>query len=362
MVEDIKIHLPNKYFWLIATFTWLAALSITTHIQYSALLHTEHSTNWSRTWVLLSPWFLNWIWVSAAIFAITSFIEKKRFSPIEQLIFHALACILLLLSYAVTSTFIRGVLVNRTLDGNMTALVKVLTGSLHMDLFIYCATLSLAFGTRLYMRQIEDRIEVRQLQVQLIQEQLKTLRTQLNPHFLFNALNTIASLVRLKNENEAVVALSSLSVMLRTILENKSNDCVKVKDEIHFIESYLKIQKMRFEDKLAISIDVDEACMSLQIPTMILHPLVENAVHHGAQSASKRNPLQLTVKVIDGMLHVNLRNAFNPVNTHEGHGIGVTNTRERLSRMFNYFHFELRQSDNGIFETHLAIPAGEMDD
>jgi len=361
MFDSIKPHLPGKYFWPIAICIWLAALSVTTYIQFGALKDKQEDITWIRVWVLLSPWFLNWVWVSACIFTATSFIERKGWKPLKQVLSHIVTCIFLLLSYAAASTFMRGWLVNRTFDENIASFFKTVTGSLHMDLFIYCATLSLAFGTRLYQRQMEDRIEVRRLQVLLVEEQLKTLRTQLNPHFLFNALNTIASLVRLKNEVEAVTALSSLSVMLRTILENKSNDSVKVRDEIRFIESYLKIQKMRFEDKLDISIEVDESCMGMRIPAMLLHPLVENAVHHGSQSTFRKNPLQIKVEVIKGMLHVNLRNAFDENTTHEGHGIGVANTRERLSRMFEHFQFELRRCENGLFETHLAIPTGETD-
>lgn len=352
---------PGKFFWALSVCFWFTILSVITYIQYNAILETSEALSWGRVWVLLSPWFLNWIWVSGLTHTATNVIEDKCHNIITRLGSHLVSGAIILMMYFTASTFMRGALVDRSFADNIDSLIVVLTGSAHIDVMIYAGVVVLTLSMRYYHQSVNDRIELKRLQTALIEEQLKTLRTQLNPHFLFNALNTIASLVRLKQENDAVRALSSLSVMLRTILDNKSNQSVKVKDEIKFIESYLAIQKMRFEDKLDVAIEVDNDCLGLQIPNMLLHPLIENAVQHGAQSHEKRNPLRLKIAKIQNMLQIDLLNAVNEKDSHKGYGIGVTNTRERLARMFDNFHFELTPRSNGMFETRLIIPTGEMD-
>lgn len=332
-----------------------------TYIQYAAVKGTTLELPWLRTWVLLSPWFLNWVWVTGAIFMVAKANENEHLPLYRKLVNHAIAMLTLLFVYVVAANTMRGLLVARPWDEYWSAIVRTLTGSVHLDVFIYLGVLALAVGMRFYHQSLHARVELRKLQVALIEEQLKTLRTQLNPHFLFNALNTIASLVRLKRESEAVKALSSLSMMLRTILDNKNQADVKIKDEISFIKSYLTIQKMRFDDKLDTQLEVDSDCFDLEIPNMLLHPLVENAIQHGSQSEAKKNPLQLHVKKQQNMLHIRLINAVATNDSHHGYGIGISNTRERLARLYENFHFDLRQRDDGMFETRLAIPLGDTD-
>lgn len=361
MQKNTQAPLLGRYFWIACICTWFALLSVVTYVQYNSALGTEYALSWGKTWVLLSPWYLNWIWLTAAVFILTRTLDKDDVKPLHQIVGHLIGGALLLLAYFTASTFIRGLLVSRSWDDNITSLQKVLSGSAHIDLLIYGSILCIAFGTRLYQRNINATMEIGRLEVELVEEQLKSLRTQLNPHFLFNALNTISSLVRLQHQQEAVVALSSLSVMLRSILGHKGDKNIKVKDEIVFIENYLALQKLRFEDKLDISIQVSEDCMNLKIPNMLLHPLVENAVQHGAQSDTKKNPLQLRITKLKGMLQINLLNAVCEQDKHQGYGIGITTTKERLSKMFDNFNLEQRTLENGMFETQLAIPTGEMD-
>lgn len=361
MLTNTESPRLGRYFWIVCSCAWMALLSVVTYVQYNSALGTEYELSWGRTWILLSPWYLNWIWVTAAAFILTRTLDKEDIKPIRQVIGHLIGGALLLLSYFIASTFIRGLLVSRSWDDNIASLLATLSGSAHVDLLIYGCILCIAFSTRLYQRKVNATMEIGRLQVELVEEQLKSLRTQLNPHFLFNALNTISSLVRLQHQQEAVMALSSLSVMLRSILGHKGDKNIKVKDEIVFIESYLALQKLRFEDKLDISIQVSEDCMDLKIPNMLLHPLVENAVQHGAQSETKKNPLQLRITQLKGMLQISLLNAVCEQDTHQGYGIGISTTKERLTKMFDNFNLEQRTLENGMFETQLAIPTGEMD-
>lgn len=352
----------SRYFWIATCFFWLAAHALFTHIQYTASKGTEYEISWAYTWVLFSPWFLHWIWVTAGIFLVTTYNDTPHKSLLHKINNHLAWMAVFLLGYFSAANFTRILIdTNRALSDFWPAMERTLLTSAYVDVFIYIGVLSSALGIRFYHSALEESIELKRLQHQLTQEQLKSLRTQLNPHFLFNALNTVASLVRLKREKDAVSALSELSLMRRKILENKNHKDVKIRDEVAFINSYLAIQKMRFSDKLDTHISVQPECLEIDIPNMLLHPLVENAVQHGSQLESNKNLLNLAISRDDTELKVILTNKVAKNDQHNGFGIGLTNTRERLSRLYGHFRLELQPLDGNLFETLLAIPIGEQD-
>lgn len=351
----------NRYFWFANTFFWLAVHALFTHLQHGAALNTSNELPWIKTWVLMSPWFLSWILVTAAVFLVIRLNEKPQIPLTNRVFSHAFWMVVLLIVYWAFCSFARILLTGMELNQFWNAFIRTLTSSSQLDVFIYFSVLAAGIGIRFYHNAIQESIELKRLHHALTQEQLKTLRSQLNPHFLFNALNTIASLVRLKREKDAVSALSELSLMLRKILENKNHSNIKVKDEIAFINSYLAIQKMRFADKLDTHITVQPDCLELAIPNMLLHPLVENAVQHGSQLESNRNLLNLVIKRDESELTVILTNKVAKDDKHQGFGIGLTNTRERLARLYSHFRLELHPLKDDLFETLLAIPIGELD-
>lgn len=351
----------NRYFWFANIFFWLAVHALFTHIQHGAALDTPKELSWLRTWVLLSPWFLNWILVTAGIFVVIRHNDAPEKPLTNKVLSHAFWMLVSLLLYWLISTYLRMLLNGNDMSIFVDRVFITLTTSSQLDIFIYFGVLACGLGIRFYHNAIRESVELKRMHHALTQEQLKTLRSQLNPHFLFNALNTIASLVRLKREKDAVSALSELSLMLRKILENKNHGDIKVKDEIAFINSYLAIQKMRFNDKLDTHISVQPECLELEIPNMLLHPLVENAVQHGSQLESNKNLLNLNITREKDELKVVLTNKVAKNDQHSGFGIGLNVTRERLSRIYGHFRLELHPLQDDLFETLLAIPIGEQD-
>lgn len=353
--------LLNRYFWFANIFFWLAVHAFMTHVQYNAVMNTANQLSWLKTWTLLSPWFFNWIFVTAGIFIVVYHNDDQRKPLSNRIINHLVWMVLLLFAYWSITTLMRSLIGDRDLSQFWAMLSRTLTSSSQLDIFIYCGVLAVGLGLRFYHHAMQESIELKRMHHALTQEQLKTLRSQLNPHFLFNALNTIASLVRLKREKEAVSALSELSLMLRKILENKNHTDITIRDEIAFINSYLAIQKMRFAEKLDTHISVQPDCLELRIPNMLLHPLVENAVQHGSQLESNKNLLNLDIKRDKQELIVVLTNRVARHDKHNGFGIGLSNTRERLARLYRHFRLELQPINDDLFETTLAIPIGEQD-
>ena len=351
----------NRYFWLANVCLWLAIHGLFVHLQYGSAKDFGSELSWARTWVLMSPWYLSWIWVSAGIFIAIHDNEKSKRNLPSQIISHTIWMICLLICYWAFCSFARILIRGESIGHFSEVFMTILFNSAQLDVLIYFGVLGVGLGACFYHNSVNERIELKRLQYELTQEQLKTLRSQLNPHFLFNALNTIASLVRLKREKDAVSALSELSFMLRKILDNKNHAEVKIKEEISFINSYLSIQKMRFSEKLNTHISVQPECLDLKIPNMILHPLIENAVSHGSQLESNQNLLNLEITRNMNELKIVMTNNVAQDDTHNGFGIGLSNTRERLSKTYKDFELQTNQIDNGLYQTILTIPLGEFD-
>jgi LytS/YehU family sensor histidine kinase len=299
--------------------------------------------------------------LTAAVYKITSYTYQHKFSKTKKVAAHICAMPVLLLSYWFFCTLCGQLLRGNGLSQYWESISYILRSSPQLDIAIYAGVLVSSLGLRFYHQSMHERYEIKRLQNLLIQEQLKALRSQLNPHFLFNTLNTIASLVRLKREKQAISALSELSTMLRTILENKNQKEIRIRDEISFINSYLAIQKLRFSDKLDTYIHVQADCLEIEIPNMLLQPLVENAVQHGSQLESNQNPLSVEISRLDDNLKFVMVNKVAENDKHDGFGIGLSNTRERLARLYGQFRLELTPLKEGLFETVLTIPVGAKD-
>lgn len=358
VMKLIYANRPRIPFLFAIAFFWLAVHAVFTNIQHRALLGSESEISWGYAWTIFSPWFLNWIWITPIIYASIKSNFKEHMSLRRVFVRQTVMMIILLALYWGNAVFFRTLIMSPDLGFYFENLKNV---SFQLDILIYLSVLFSCLGINFYKSRLEEKLEIKQLQTALLNEQLKTLRSQLNPHFLFNALNTVASLVRLKREKEAITALSELSHMLRKILENKNNADIKVKDEIAFISSYLSIQKMRFAEKLDAHVSVEEDCMEISIPNMLLHPLVENAVQHGSQLESNKNLLNLEVRRSNGELKIKLTNKVAINDQHKGFGIGLSHTQARLSKLYSNFQLELNPLDDDLFETLLAIPIGEQD-
>jgi two-component system LytT family sensor kinase len=190
---------------------------------------------------------------------------------------------------------------------------------------------------------------------------LQALRMQLHPHFLFNTLNGIAGLVRDQKNKQAVDMIAGLSDLLRYTLENAGKQEVPLREELDFLELYLDIQQMRFSDRLAVRMEVAPETLDALVPSLILQPLVENAVRHGVAGRASAGTVGVTAELEYGLLRIKvyddgpgLREDWTP---ESGGGIGLANTRARLEQLYGVRHgFTVRNRERGGVEATLAIP------
>ena len=216
---------------------------------------------------------------------------------------------------------------------------------------------ALYFGIKYWQRWQTERDRTLQAEALAHQAQLDMLRYQLNPHFLFNALNSIRASID-EDSRRAKRLVTEFSEFLRYSLLNNNSVKVALKDEIEAVRNYLAIEKIRFEDKLDVAFDVEPAAEEFELPGFLVHPLVENAVKHGMATDSSVVRIQVSARVNESELQVEVANTgkLRPTAAAEnGTGIGLTNVRERLAKLYpNRSRFTLRE-DAGWIRATIAI-------
>lgn len=233
------------------------------------------------------------------------------------------------------------------------------TSRMHANIVTYWTILGLFLAYVNYMKYRAREQQAALLQIQLAQANLRALKMQLNPHFLFNTLNSVAALVR-KNENRtAVKMLVQLSDFLRLALENKGVQEIPLRQELDFLRRYLDIERIRFKERLTVDIDADSSLLEAYVPNMILQPIVENAIHHGIAPHADAGCIEIGVQLRDQHLHLHVRDDGPglPDPTPKRKGVGLTNTRERLENLYgDDQHLAMRNDERGGLRVDISLP------
>jgi len=201
---------------------------------------------------------------------------------------------------------------------------------------IYWAVLGISYAVE-YNEKFRDReLKNVQLEKDLGLAQLQALRMQLQPHFLFNTLHTIGAKVRLDEKQSAVQMLSLLSDLLRKVLHESDQQLNTVAQELDFLKEYLKLEQIRFENRLEIIFEVEDVLLSKSVPSMILQPLIENAIKHGFSKKLDARLLKVSILQHADTLELLVYNdgpSLNSFHPKQG-GIGLENIRKRLHRLY----------------------------
>lgn len=217
---------------------------------------------------------------------------------------------------------------------------------------------ALLFAERAQQRQGQ----IVALQSSLAQARLEALSAQLNPHFLFNALNSIAELVH-HDADATDRMLVGLSALLRSSLSRSAEHEVPLEDELELLSHYLDIQKVRLGPRLEISRAIDLHCLDAQVPLLILQPIVENAIVHAIARRIDGGQLDIQARRAGDRLLLDIANDDAPTDdTGHGHGIGLRNTRERLACLYgDAYRFDLTQAGDGRTRVRIEIPFRRAD-
>jgi LytS/YehU family sensor histidine kinase len=196
---------------------------------------------------------------------------------------------------------------------------------------------ALYFGIKHYETVKEQRGRLSAAEATAREAQLQALRYQLQPHFLFNTLNAISSLVVMKQPELATEMIAKLAGLLRNTLNLPEAHAVTLREELAVIEEYLSIEQIRFGPRLAVSFDVASEAYEALVPRFILQPLIENAIRHGIARCLSGGEIAIRASTIGGRLRIEVENdrrASEQQSDETGHGVGLANTRTRLEKLY----------------------------
>jgi two-component sensor histidine kinase len=207
-----------------------------------------------------------------------------------------------------------------------------------LDLLAYGAVTGLVHSVNFHRRLRERERRALFLESNLANARLKALKAQLQPHFLFNSLNAIVALLR-RDPRLAETTLVALSELLRLALSQSERQEGALREELEFVQRYLKIQQTRFADKLRVEQDIESQALECMVPTLVLQPLVENAIRHGIEPAEKAGVVRVSASRKDGKLVLAVEDngvglASAALLAKTGTGIGLANLRERLQALY----------------------------
>jgi LytS/YehU family sensor histidine kinase len=202
---------------------------------------------------------------------------------------------------------------------------------------ILIAWSSLYFGIKHYGTVEEQRNKLLTSEATAREAQLQALRYQLQPHFLFNTLNAISSLVVSKQPERATEMIAKLAALLRNTLSVPEAHVVSLQEELAVTEEYLSIEQVRFGPRLAVSLTVSPQAAEAQVPRFLLQPIVENAIRHGIARCPHGGEVSITAFVTEGQLRIDIENdrSEDPLQSADlGNGLGLANTRTRLEKLY----------------------------
>jgi sensor histidine kinase YesM len=220
-----------------------------------------------------------------------------------------------------------------------------------------------AFFTAIdFQKRFRDKqLELVDMEKQLSRAEMKALKSQLQPHFLFNTLNTISALMEF-NTNGAQKIVSNLGGLLRKVLDGNKQNFTPLSEEIEFIKNYLNIEQVRFNDRLEVNYEIEAGVLNTPVPNLLLQPLVENAIKHGFANQTGQGKIEVIArrlgdKFIQLIVKDDGKGTSSPENQLLKSGIGLQNVKDRLDLIYkSEYKFEIHSAINKGFEVIITIP------
>lgn len=317
---------------------------------------------WERALTLNLTFYYIWGFFSPVVFWLGKKFRLERQSLFQSLIVHipasALFTVIQLIAAETVFQTIRSSPL-RLYDA-FQAIQFSFAFNFHINLLTYWAILGISYG-RDYYKKFQDReLRATHLEAQLSQAQLQALKMQLHPHFFFNTLNTISSLMH-KDVQDADRVLARLGDLLRYSLRNVGVQEVTLKEELEFLQRYLEIEQIRFGERLKVYMMIDQSLSEAKVPNLILQPLVENAIRYAVGPRTSGGTIEISAERVNGNLKLSVKdNGPGLPNDHQAtssEGVGLRNTRERLKQLYGDRHeFALVSQPQSGLNVSITIP------
>jgi two-component system LytT family sensor kinase len=353
---------PPRWFWIAAIWFGIGLFDATQTVFVMRAEGMHHA--WAQLFVTLLLSWVPWALATPLVLRLGRRYPPEQWRRISTWGAHLLACAAAGLVYAGWTA---------SLEELLNPWAKVPRPDPFVELWLhkfYEGLLSsvILYGLILmvsYLLDSRERLALQQtetahLNEELSKAQLNALRKQIEPHFLFNTLSAVSGLVREKRNDAAVSMIAGLSDFLRRVLEDSGRQQVTLADELEFAQKYLDIQKVRFAERLKVSVNVPEGLFTAQVPALILQPMVENAIKHGIAKRVQGGAIRIAAVRSNGRLILSVYNdgPSLPAEWQANHsGIGISNVRTRLQGLYgDAFEWSMRNREPGGVEVSLSLP------
>ncbi|HEX6604380.1 MAG TPA: histidine kinase [Sphingomicrobium sp.] len=339
----------NRAFWILQSIGWSGYFFL------RSLSGFANSMGW--IW-LVHTLLLTMTGYSLTLLMASLFRRLIRIRPIFTMIFSLVVVIIASIAFSVIETWSYATFLK---PDSKPVGVEYL-GAILLNFSLLAAWAALYYGINYYLL-LEEQIRQRErLESAASTAQLAMLRYQLNPHFLFNTLNSISTLVLLKQTERANAMLARLSSFLRYTLANEPTAKVTLAQEVETLKLYLEIEKMRFEDRLRPHFKVEPETIGARLPSLLLQPLIENAIKYAVTPSENGADIWITAAREAQAVRIEVADNGGDEGSAElasspSTGVGLANIRDRLTQAYGASHrFETRKNERGGFSVILEIP------
>jgi two-component sensor histidine kinase len=274
------------------------------------------------------------------------------------------AATLLHVAMAVASRMATYWAVGESLDSWLREAQQMFFLNFDWEMMTYWTIVGLGHALQYHYQARAKELNAAQLETRLVEARLHTLQRQMQPHFLFNTLNTISALMH-RDVDAADAMIARLSDLLRMSLHRVGVQEVTLKEELDFLSKYLEIEQTRFRDRLSVVFDIQADTLDALVPNLLLQPLVENAIKHGIGPRPTPGQIAVRARRAGAMLELDVQDNGVGLSsarlTDFNRGVGLSNTRSRLDHLYGALHrFEFRQPAEGGLLVLIAIPLAEL--
>jgi two-component sensor histidine kinase len=352
--------------WTLNISLWTSIALLQSFQSYSAVASEGMTPHFDQILLLQIATWCPWAFIAAVLFTVCSRYPLEQLISVRSIVLFPL---LGLASVALQILIHTAAMVLIPTERGQSAAFPVLFGQMFRwmalpGFIVYAGIIGAGHAFNYYRKYRERELRTLELERQLTEAQLATLQMQLQPHFFFNTLHSIASLVRDRQHDEAVSMIARLSELLRYTLDQADNQKVPLSQELEFIYRYLEIEQTRFPDRLKIDLQIQPESLAGLVPTLLLQPLVENAIKHGISHLTNPGTLGIRAQRIDHRLELAISNDGIGLNENgrqgERKGLGLSNARERLQQLYGEHHkFELIECGDGRVSASISLPFEE---
>jgi len=351
-------HRWRKVLWVLGLWTFIG-LTSAGQFYYSSLA-LETPVPWSRAWrAALSDWYILAVLYFGAAYVSHRFPLERPFR-FGHLAIHLGCSGLFSVTHLAAYVLVRAVVFPKDHFAFVESFNWWFARRFYGNLTYYWTFVIAAHALHWYQRLREREIKAAELEAQLARTQLAALKSQLEPHFLFNTLNTIAELVH-DDPNAAEQTLTRLSELLRLSLKSTGEQEVSLQEEIAFIEPYLDIQRLRMGSRLAVCWQIEPGALPARVSNLLLQPIIENAIRHGIAPLPAGGTITVIARCGNGRLTVAVRDTGVGLTLRPdgsvNQGVGLSNLKTRLDCLYGTRHqFSLRNPPQGGCEVSVCLP------